>query len=946
MRDNSVATFIEMKNQCLYKSFANSHHPTYGLGTMSGNIYDTAWVSLVRKPNEGGATIWAFPEAFSTLLQLQELDGSWGSSIARLDTIANTLAALLALQKHAADPGEVDAQELNSRILKAKQFLDTALQELNELTVTSILPVSFELRLPAMLDLLEAEGHTFDFNQTNLVKLQARKMSKIDLDLIFSGPQSSLLHSLEALVGKIDFSGLAQHKVLGSMLGSPSATSAYLMYSPVWDNEAENYIRRAISNGVGLGSGLVAAGYPTTVFEWAWVTTNLLRNGIAPTADLQRTGEPIEAEIKQHGLVGFVPKACPDADDTAKALVALMLQGKHYSPQVLVDRFERETHFATYSYETHKSISTNANVLTALVLLSTDDHYQPQIEKCVRYLCEEWFKCDRLPRDKWNISSFYPTMLMCEALMSYLQRWSTGDLAALPDDLMNFHIPITLFQAVIRTVRTQNQDGSWGSAGSAEETAYGLLILKSVASFSLTERISSELKDAVRRGIEFILSRDKRCSTDDQLWLDKTLYSIPTVSDSYIMAAVTAGDTETPSKKAAAIPSLLVDIPAATVRKMAEFFTPLPSQMKTPQWVVEASVVEALLFSYKLKDLDVFSTGNALGEKYIKFAACFWTLANNSRPGYLLSTRIVYSMVELSVGIFQEDDLMERDLVALPDSASETIAEFIEQLCHGTNGLCQDHSSHARPTLETNGKSRSALSNVQHNLAIWFHFVLDVNLATARPSPADRRDLRQEVSLATIAAIQQAKAHRSLSINTTNGHDQKQPDSRESATTPVTSGQSFFTWLHTSAVHDVKSAVVSKSLVCKLGSEEKGDVFPTAREKYLAERLWRQISVEGRLWNDLGSIERDRRAANLNSVDFPEFSSPQSLQADGDVQTQLRLLAEYEHSCTIRCLEDLVQILEDSGRRRLSLYLQMYYLCCKIYSETCVMYHFGSTTVM
>lgn len=393
----------------------------------------------------------------------------------------------------------------------------------------------------------------------------------------------------------------------------------------------------------------------------------------------------------------------------------------------------------------------------------------------------------------------------------------------------------------------------------------------------------------------------------------------------------------------AVIPSLLVDIPAAAVRKMTEFFARLPSQMKTPQWVVEASVVEALLFSYKLKDLDVFSPGHALGKKYIKFAACFWTLANNSRPEYLLSTRIIYSMIELFVGTFQEDDLMETDLVALSDSASETIADYIQQLCHGTNGLSRKHTPHARPT-ETNEKSKSLLSNVQHNLATWFRFVLDVNLPTAKPSPADRRDLRQKVSLATMAAIQQAKAHRSLSINTTNGHDQKHPDSRESATTPVTSGQSFFTWLHTSAVHDVKSAVISNSLTCKLGFEENGDIFPTAREKYLAEKLWRQISVEGRLWNDLGSIERDRRAANLNSVDFPEFSSPQSLQADGDVQTQLRLLAEYEHKCTVRCLEDLMQILEDSGRRQLSLYLQMYYLCCEIYSETCVMYQFGSTT--
>lgn len=78
-----------------------------------------------------------------------------------------------------------------------------------------------------------------------------------------------------------------------------------------------------------------------------------------------------------------------------------MLQGTRYSPQALVDRFERENHFATYLYETHTSVSTNFNVLAALVLLSTDGHYQPQIEKCIRYLCEAWFNCNGMLKDKW-----------------------------------------------------------------------------------------------------------------------------------------------------------------------------------------------------------------------------------------------------------------------------------------------------------------------------------------------------------------------------------------------------------------------------------------------------------------------------------------------------------------------------------------------------------------
>jgi hypothetical protein len=83
------------------------------------------------------------------------------------------------------------------------------------------------------------------------------------------------------------------------------------------------------------------------------------------------------------------------------ALIALMLQGKPHSLQELVDQFERDHHFATYPSEMHTSVSANANVLTALVLLSTDGRYQPQIEKCIRYLCETWFHCNQMVTDKW-----------------------------------------------------------------------------------------------------------------------------------------------------------------------------------------------------------------------------------------------------------------------------------------------------------------------------------------------------------------------------------------------------------------------------------------------------------------------------------------------------------------------------------------------------------------
>ncbi|KAL4995024.1 hypothetical protein BDV10DRAFT_188485 [Aspergillus recurvatus] len=201
-------------------------------------------------------------------------------------------------------------------------------------------------------------------------------------------------------------------------------------------------------------------------------------------------------------------------------------------------------------------------------------------------------------------------------------------------------------------------------------------------------------------------------------------------------------------------------------------------------------------------------------------------------------------MAELSIGLFQEDEVMEKSLVNLPDSTTKIVARYIDELCHET-AVCTEASLHG-PLSETSisgfdEQIRTRLKNIQHNVRLWLHFVLNDNLP-ANTSSRDKRDLQQEVKMAMLAALQQAKAQKSLN-----------------------SRQAFYTWLHTCAVHDVKSAVISKFLIPKIG--QGANVFCTAKEKYLAERLWRQMSIEDRLWNDFGSIEEtDSQRISIQST--------------------------------------------------------------------------------
>lgn len=69
------------------------------------------------------------------------------------------------------------------------------------------------------------------------------------------------------LIGLIDFSRVAHHKVNGSIIASPSSTAAYLIHTTTWDNEAEDYLRHMISEGKGRGGGGVPSTLLSTHFE-------------------------------------------------------------------------------------------------------------------------------------------------------------------------------------------------------------------------------------------------------------------------------------------------------------------------------------------------------------------------------------------------------------------------------------------------------------------------------------------------------------------------------------------------------------------------------------------------------------------------------------------------------------------------------------------------------
>jgi hypothetical protein len=235
-----------------------------GVCSMSESVYDTAWVSMVSKTVEGKST-WLFPISFKAICDAQTPEGGWAGTDA-IDEIVTTLACLLSLKRHSKV--DVEASDLSDRIDRATQFISKRLSLWDtELTER----VAFELLIPSMLDLLELEGLSLRWPSADkLRRLNQNKMSKLNVQLLYKYP-TTILHSLEAFIGVIDFDKIAHHLSGGSMMASPSSTAAYLMNVSTWDDAAEQYLHDAVENGRRNGEGMVTNVFPTSTFEFAWV---------------------------------------------------------------------------------------------------------------------------------------------------------------------------------------------------------------------------------------------------------------------------------------------------------------------------------------------------------------------------------------------------------------------------------------------------------------------------------------------------------------------------------------------------------------------------------------------------------------------------------------------------------------------------------------------------
>jgi hypothetical protein len=541
-------------------------------------------------------------------------------------------------------------------------------------------------------------------------------------------------------------------------------------------------------------------------------------------------------------------------------------------------------------------------------------------------------------------------MLIVQALTRLLHLYDKSELPEISSDLLRDQIPVVLFQALVRCLRSQASDGSWSK--STEVTAYAVLTLANLASLPFIDAIADTVHQTIELGRQYLeIHRDDREA--EHIWIEKVTYGSKSLYKAYTLAAL---HVTAPTHQFSDKVKVLTSIPWENVFKFAKFYSMLPIYAATPEWLIRASLIEGYLFLPRLKQMrhTLFPRDNMAEDKYFEYIPFTWTGANN-RAGALMNANFLFDMMVVSFLGYQVDEYMETVVGGrgfehrLPEVLA-VIDEIFDKLdtCSGINEsdgfarlkACEKSllansflgddaglPSSAEDTHLTSltnfnqpqNKPRSdslldesvpdflpeqQLSIITHNASL--------EQATLTPpiSPIedDKLDAITSVltdfihfiwhhpSVTSASPLDKSRVKYELKVYLLAHATQVSDNSRFGAQSIPshktisfnTPTSSYYQWVRTTSA-DHTSCPHAFAFVSCLLSKGGRDCFAGAEEKYVAEDLCRHLASMCRQYNDYGSLQRDRDDKNLNSVNFPEFTG-----TDREMKDELFRIADYE----------------------------------------------------
>lgn len=296
-------------------------------------------------------------------------------------------------------------------------------------------------------------------------------------------------------------------------------------------------------------------------------------------------------------------------------------------------------------------------------------------------------------------------MLMVKAFMHLIQTWEQS-LVPVPDDpSIRDKVIISLFQALTRTLQSQNIDGSWGGGPRCETTAYAVITLAKLVSLSSAPRVKMQTVLAIKNGREYLSKNYLPFSEPELVWMGKTTSGSSTLHQAYILAALQA---PIPKQHSGPTVESHFEIPLAKITIQTKYFGRQAWFANTPEWLIQASLIEGHLFLPQIRDVRyaVFPGDNLAEDQHFGYIPFMW-IAANSIEKRRIGAEFLYQMMTLSVLNRQFEDYMEKvvgeafagcmfEIEDIIQSIFQELEMYSKDQCY-----CGDHNETSRSSTAT-----------------------------------------------------------------------------------------------------------------------------------------------------------------------------------------------------------------------------------------------------
>ena len=520
-----------------------------------------------------------------------------------------------------------------------------------------------------------------------------------------------------------------------------------------------------------------------------------------------------------------------------------------------------------------------------------------------------------LTRALQNLSPNYTWMLLAQSLGRTVRLWAQDVLPGLPVQLLQDAL-VVVFQILVRLLATQNEDGSWDDK--REVTSYSILAITAVASMPFAQPLQPQIDEAVTRGREYLVRTLGTATQPESLWIEKVAYGSWVISQAYILAALKCQREDVLPR----IWDLLPEQPLNAILKPVSFYKMLPVFSSAPDWLLTASVIEGFLFQSRLKQkcTEVLREGTNSKQKHWTFIPFTWTSGNNMN-GQVLSADIMLEMMVISALAYLVDNFIETRVASLGIDAVISLKDSIGDLFREAEGIAEANNAEDGDlqTIQENGQNGAGEQDVRVPLKRFILYLWQAQYVRSATT-YNRNQLKSTIKdFLTAHLIQEEDSLRHRS--------EPQPEARQGSN-PIFSAarSSLYTWTHTVSGDHTAGPFAVASFFCMLGNGS--DRLASPQAKYISQDLSRRLAALCRLYNDAGSLARDREEGSLNSVNFPEFGSGCGNE-DNSLKRNLLKIAEYERKSLDLSFSELKPLVDEAVFSS----MRIFYMSADIYGQ-------------